>query len=850
MQITLLQSNLYKLLGVSAYFVLTSFISGCSGGGGSSSNGDSSTTNLVSTTKQPLISYAVLGPLSGSDVKIYRVSDNLIAQQTQTKMYSNETRVIWPENTVGSFVVDINSSFEDNDLMAVEISSGVDIDSNDDGKIVPEEFKAFNGLIRTYATVNDLKNTSVYVNALTHLGSLGITNKNSQINILETLNAYAKKIFIRSINGDNEINYQDLNAYIPSIEESKNFFNKNMYEQLHSSGVIESILDNKNITELLLSDVDGDTLSLEDELYIGSNSNKEDTDGDGLNDNQEISLGSSPLREDTDFDGINDFDEVNLGTKVSNPDSDNDYIPDGIEKKNNTNPLDSDENSNNVLDGLEGDPFFKYQWHIQSNGDVINNTKNISTIAGNDLGIMDVYHYQLGNGSSTVVQVVDTGVELVHEDLKIDISRSLNAINGSQDPSATSLVNSYDSYSPLQIGHGTAVAGIIAARANNSKGLRGVIPYGTIAGSNWLEEQSLYELEKVWYSGAGANEILVSNNSWGSYYLKDKSFEDIMKLASEQLRDGKGRIFTVAAGNERKDYGNANLSYVANNRYAIAVAGLRHDNTYASYSNPGSNILVSAYSGERYFEAPTIASTLLTGESYYESELGSSAGAITFDDDEEKSYTYSMNGTSAATPMVSGSIALTLESCPELTWRDVRWLLSLSSKKVDSEDENWVKNAAGREHNINYGFGLIDADAMIKECRSTYYKKLPALEYISSVVKKDINIQIPDDKTTVEVKIEYGSLFTIEWVELIVNSNHPYSGDLEILLLSPSGTKTQIIAPNDIRSNLYSGGFRFSSAAFMGEKSKGVWKVQVIDQLEGDIGSVHALELKIYGHEE
>ena len=52
--------------------------------------------------------------------------------------------------------------------------------------------------------------------------------------------------------------------------------------------------------------------------------------------------------------------------------------------------------------------------------------------------------------------------------------------------------------------------------------------------------------------------------------------------------------------------GNANLQYALSNRYAIAVAGLKHDNTYAEYSTPGSNILVSGYSGNYYEDSPDI----------------------------------------------------------------------------------------------------------------------------------------------------------------------------------------------------------------------------------------------------
>ena len=835
-----LQNNFSKYLVLNTLAVLGAFLTSCS---------DSTHTNSddISTPKQPVYSYALLGPLSDADVEINRVSDTKLAYKTKTKIYDDEIEVVWPENTIGSFVVDINNSFEDDDLMLVHVTSGIDVDPDDNGKIIASELRSLNGHIYTYATVADLKAKGVKVNALTTLAALKITNEKSSEEIISKLTAYAKDILRLSINDDEAIDYKDLASYIPNVTEDKHFLNPNFYRQLHTSGLITAIHDDSNLTAYMASDTDSDGLSLEEEILAGSSPFLSDSDGDGLNDALEIELGYNPSSIDSDFDDINDFDEIELGTDPLNPDTDNDFIPDGVELQRLSNPLDGDENSDSSLDGLDGDPFFKYQWHLKSSNKVVNNTNNIKTIAGNDLDIMDVYHYQIGNENSTIVQVVDTGVELIHEDLVIDLTRSINAINGTNDPTATFKIDSRDSYSPYLIGHGTAVAGIIAARANNAKGLRGVVPYAKIAGSNWLEEQSLHELERVWYSGTSPNEILVSNNSWGSYYLKDKSFEDIMKLSTEQLRSGKGRIFTVAAGNDRKEYGNSNLSYLANNRYAIAVASLNHENTFSFYSNPGSNILVSAYGGERYYEAPTIATTLLTSESYYESELGLGKGAITFDDDTAKSYTYAMNGTSSATPMVSGAIALTLESCPDLSWRDVRWLLSYTSKKIDGENDKWIMNSAGREHNINYGYGLVDANAMIQECRSKYYTNL-SNEKVSTVSSGILNLEIPDNETPVRTSIEFSDSYVVEWVELVFDSNHPYAGDLEIVLISASGTKTQIITPNEMRTSAYKDGFRFSSAAFIGENSKGEWKVEVTDQLENDTGAIVDLELTVYGH--
>jgi subtilisin family serine protease len=197
-------------------------------------------------------------------------------------------------------------------------------------------------------------------------------------------------------------------------------------------------------------------------------------------------------------------------------DTDNDYIPDNIEILINSDPYTSDENNNSELDGLDtkvafGDTFFDMQWNLRSLG-TLTNESGIETIEGNDLNLMEIYHRYMGynQGKPIIVQVVDTGVDADHEDLEanMDLSRSYSGINV-DDPSAA------DKSDMEAYVHGTMVSGIIAARAFNGKGVRGIAPFAKIAGSNWLENQAPEILEKVWLTGAGANEIVLSNNSWG-----------------------------------------------------------------------------------------------------------------------------------------------------------------------------------------------------------------------------------------------------------------------------------------------------------------------------------------------
>jgi len=573
-----------------------------------------------------------------------------------------------------------------------------------------------------------------------------------------------------------------------------------------------------------------------------------DADMDTLNNWKEIMLGLNPSDIDSDHDTLSDIDELQIyATDANNSDTDGDFIPDQIEIMQHTDPIDPDEDRDGVADGLDGDPLFGYQWYIYSDkSKEICNTAGVKTIEGNDMGILSLYHQTLGNNNGMQsVQVVDGGVDANHPDLSMDLNRSINSINGSNDPTP---IEGF-SHSPVQVfyrGHGTAVAGIIGAIGDNGIGVRGVAPNIRIAGSNWLESESMTELEKVWYSGKGADDITISNNSWGTKFINERGYEIIMKMASEELRGGKGRIFVFAGGNEREEYSNSNLSYLVNNPYAIAVSAINHKNKYSSYSSPGSNILVSAYGGEHYYKAPTIMTTFTPSHSMYAHELTNSKGPITIDEDIDRDYTYAMNGTSAAAPIVSGSLALVLDLCPQLGWRDVKWLIAHSSTRIDVDDKDWIENSAGLWHSNNYGYGRINPIGMTQICLSPTYKNLPNQEIVES--KKSYTDIIPDNNTTMQKSLSIEQDIVIEWVGLTIDIDHAYAGDLAIELVSPSGTVSHIIDPNFLSFNAYRGGFRFSTASLIGESSRGVWQIRIRDALEDDQGVLKGVKLEIRGH--
>lgn len=109
-------------------------------------------------------------------------------------------------------------------------------------------------------------------------------------------------------------------------------------------------------TDLLSTDSDGDGVPDGDEVQRGTNPSDPDTDGDGLADGNEIQSGSDPLNPDSDEDGISDGDEVQRGTNPLDADTDRDQLQDGDEIERGSDPLNPDSDGDGVVDGLDLDP--------------------------------------------------------------------------------------------------------------------------------------------------------------------------------------------------------------------------------------------------------------------------------------------------------------------------------------------------------------------------------------------------------------------------------------------------------------------------------------------------------------
>ena len=309
-----------------------------------------------------------------------------------------------------------------------------------------------------------------------------------------------------------------------------------------------------------------------------------------------------------------------------------------------------------------------------------------------------------------------------------------------------------------------------------------------------------------------------------------------------------GTIHVFAAGNERcvengagtgtcssSNDGDANKKYLQSLQETIDVAALGSNGKFASYSNYGANVWVTAPSNTAGgFGITTTDRTggVATTGGYNNSAAGD------IDSFPDLDYNSIFGGTSSATPLVSGIMALGKQVQPNLDVRFAKHLLARTSRKIDAADADvrggWITNAAGFNFDENYGFGLIDADAFTAQ--ALLYSGVTPL-VTQTIATTNVAQAIPDANLAgISRTFNLAAGGPLEEVEVHLNYTETFRGDIEALLTSPSGTSSRLMFRNylDTVSNL---DWTFLSNAFWGENPLGTWTLNLRDVYAGGTGS-------------
>ena len=341
------------------------------------------------------------------------------------------------------------------------------------------------------------------------------------------------------------------------------------------------------------------------------------------------------------------------------------------------------------------DPLLNYQWHLVNNGE-LGATKFIK---GADVQVEKAWtELDCTGDPSIIVAVLDEGVCVTHPDLKASMWVNDGEIYGShEDNDGNGYAGDVHGYNFVQdtgvistdsvydTGHGSHVAGVIAATNNNGLGISSIaggnknepgvkimscqIFAGAYAGTvleevraiKYAADNGAVILQCSWgYISGAANPYewtpqFSTDEEWETYNILEKNALDYF-IHTAGSPDGviEGGLAIFAGGNESAPA----ASYPGAYPDFIAVAATAADFTPAVYSNYGPGTTISAPGGDQdyYYE--------YADEDHWVGELGCILSTLPFNVS-ESGYGY-MEGTSMACPHVSGVAALGLSYAAKL----------------------------------------------------------------------------------------------------------------------------------------------------------------------------------------
>ena len=287
--------------------------------------------------------------------------------------------------------------------------------------------------------------------------------------------------------------------------------------------------------------------------------------------------------------------------------------------------------------------------------------------------------WDLTHGLNTVkVAVLDTGIDSDHEDLAAKIDQRVKLCSGGACSSDEDF-----------FGHGTHVAGIVAAITNNQIGVAGtgydihllsvkvLNDQGSAPGdSTWVQDGIQWVLDNT-----DAKVISLSLGGWGYYNPGSINPCDLYQPILDQAHT-QGVLVVVAAGNEgsgsiaddicQDQYGNTFRCRFAPGscNHVLTVASTTSSDEKSSFSNYGDLVDVAAPGSNIYSTFPN------------HSHAFQGAG-------KSLNYDY-LGGTSMATPFVSGLAGLLFSVDSSLTAVDVRNLIEQKADNIGHNGEYWT----------------------------------------------------------------------------------------------------------------------------------------------------------------
>lgn len=404
------------------------------------------------------------------------------------------------------------------------------------------------------------------------------------------------------------------------------------------------------------------------------------------------------------------------------------------------------------------DPIFKEQWHLFN-----------PIQLGHDLNVTGVWREGI-TGKGVISAIIDDGLDMYSDDLKDNYYA-----NGSwdyNDPGPEPKPRLFDDK------HGTRCAGEIAAVRNNICGV-GMAYDSKVAGIRILSKP-ISDEDEATAVNYHYQENDIYSCSWGPPD-DGKTMEGpgilirkAMVNGIQKGRQGKGSVFVFAAGNGANNDDNCNFDGYTNSIYSITVGAIDRAGEHPYYSESCSAQLVVTYSSGH-------------NDAIHTTDVGKDVCNT------------GHGGTSAAGPLVVGTVALALGARPDLTWRDLQWLCVLTAIPVNEEGGGWQDTVMGKKFSHMYGYGKIDAWQYVQAAKDFVSVKpqawwhSPWIGVQHSIPEGDQGLAASFDVT--KEMLSKANLERLEHVTVTMNIEHTRRGDISVELRSPDGMISYLSTP-------------------------------------------------------
>uniref|UniRef100_A0A672QB42 Furin-like n=1 Tax=Sinocyclocheilus grahami TaxID=75366 RepID=A0A672QB42_SINGR len=442
-----------------------------------------------------------------------------------------------------------------------------------------------------------------------------------------------------------------------------------------------------------------------------------------------------------------------------------------------------------------------------------------------DLNVKEAWK-QGFTGQGVVVSILDDGIEKNHPDLiqNYDPDASYDVNDGDPDPQPR--------YTQLNDNrHGTRCAGEVAAVANN--GICGVgVAYNAKIGGVRMLDGEVTDVVEAQSLSLNPHHIDIYSASWGPED-DGKTVDGPAKLAKEAFlrgvmegRGGRGSIFVWASGNGGREKDSCNCDGYTNSIYTLSISSSTQNGNVPWYSEACSSTLATTYSSGGLNEKQIVTTDL------------------------RQKCTDSHTGTSASAPLAAGIIALALEANKNLTWRDMQHLVVRTSNPAHLTTNDWKTNGVGRRVSHSYGYGLLDAGAIVALAKN-WMNVGPQRKCVLSLVSEPRNIgsHLVINKSVDACAGTDTFVSSLEHAQAQLTLSYNRRGNLAIYLISPQGTRSTLLAPrpHDISSDGFND-WAFMTTHSWDEDPRGEWSLE-IENMAGisDYGTLTQFTLVLYG---